>query len=663
MKRAVLDAAVVLVLAGACHDGSGSGFSGDSTAPIVELTFPPPVSATDAESITVTGTASDPSGVAEIRVNGVLADTTDGFATWSAQVLLAPGMNTLAVEASDSVGNSDVLAAQASIDSQALVRGPGGIAVDPARQVAFVLESGLKAVDLRTGIRTRVSDPAHTFFGAGIALDGNRALIAQVGPPHAVIAVDLASGAVTTLSDDAHGIGPSLSSPTTIAVDVDRALVTTGPAMTKDLVAVDLTSGDRTLLSSPTLGSGPALRSPMSIVVDGGRALVLDQQVGVVAVDLVTGDRTILSDENTGTGPAFEYPQDMTLDFERVLVTDRSLGAVLAVDLLSGDRTIVSDHFEAPHAPTSIALDLTDPSRVIVADPFLGALQAVDLSTGELSLVTPRTSVGTGPSFRDLAPEALALQEDRLLVGGRGLERSLLAVDLATGDRTVVSDPATGNGPQFLFAEAIVVDGDRALVLSGRTIFAVDLASGDRSIVSNASTGVGPMFDDPDEIALAGNYLLVADDYSLLAVELASGDRTILSGGGDVQAIVVDGDRAFVVDQFHEDMSAILAVDLASGERSIIADDSVGAGPILLHASDLVLDGDRVLVLARGGLYGVDLATGDRTVLSGATTGTGPLVDLLRIASSGERVWATDPNLHAVLALDLRFGQRTIVTR
>src|SRR5262245_40683438 len=56
-----------------CNHGSESG----GPAPLVAIAFPPATSRIDGSEVIVTGTASDPHGVAEVRVNGVLAATSD----------------------------------------------------------------------------------------------------------------------------------------------------------------------------------------------------------------------------------------------------------------------------------------------------------------------------------------------------------------------------------------------------------------------------------------------------------------------------------------------------------------------------------------------------------------------------------------------------------
>ena len=83
--------------------------------------------------------------------------------------------------------------------------------------------------------------------------------------------------------------------------------------------------------------------------------------------------------------------------------------------------------------------------------------------------------------------------------------------------------------------------------------------------------------------------------------------------------------------------------------------------------SSPVISGGRVFVHSRRDpeelVMAVDLATGAQTLLSEWPTGSGPLGSLSGIERSGGRVWVTSPSLGAVLAVDLRFGQRTILAR
>ena len=83
----------------------------DTTPPLVTFTSPDEGAQTADDALVVTGAAADDSGVqrVDIRVgDGAYEPTTteDGYATWSATVALAPGVNVLKVRARDTLGNT-----------------------------------------------------------------------------------------------------------------------------------------------------------------------------------------------------------------------------------------------------------------------------------------------------------------------------------------------------------------------------------------------------------------------------------------------------------------------------------------------------------------------------------------------------------------------------
>ncbi|HEY9583787.1 MAG TPA: SBBP repeat-containing protein, partial [Candidatus Paceibacterota bacterium] len=75
------------------------------TPPNVSIISPTNNSTVNTSSITVTGTASDPSGVSSVTVNGVNAQTTNSYSNWTANVTLTEGANTLNIRAVDSRNN------------------------------------------------------------------------------------------------------------------------------------------------------------------------------------------------------------------------------------------------------------------------------------------------------------------------------------------------------------------------------------------------------------------------------------------------------------------------------------------------------------------------------------------------------------------------------
>jgi hypothetical protein len=79
----------------------------DRTPPSL-LIHGPATSSTTQAAITLTGTASDPSGVAEVRWTNAVARETgiaEGTTRWTARIPLVSGFNTIVVHARDGAGN------------------------------------------------------------------------------------------------------------------------------------------------------------------------------------------------------------------------------------------------------------------------------------------------------------------------------------------------------------------------------------------------------------------------------------------------------------------------------------------------------------------------------------------------------------------------------
>jgi hypothetical protein len=201
---------------------------------------------------------------------------------------------------------------------------------------------------------------------------------------------------------------------------------------------------------------------------------------------------------------------------------------------------------------------------------------------------------------------------------------AVIAVDLTTGARTVLSDSATpnANNPFDSPVDVAVDDANgRALVLdaSGLAVIAVDLATGVRSVLSsNTSISGGPTpgggvpFDKPLGIELdpEDNRALVSDDGldAIIAVDLTTGERTVLSGPNTPNAttpfvhpedIVLDRDnrRALVADS---DLDAVVAMDLTTGARALLSDSTTPDARNRLDGPvDVIVDtiNNRILVL------------------------------------------------------------------
>ena len=532
-----------------------------------------------------------------------------------------------------------------------------GVAVDGASETAYVVDAsapGLLAVNLSDGTRTAFSD-AVTGVGANfsapvdVALDttGARLLVTDDGLD-AVIAVDLITGDRTVFSDGTTGTGAALVSPAGVAIDsVGGALyVADGSG---SVVQVDLTTGDRAPISGGGTGAGVALSAPtyLSLDLTMDRLHVSDLGLGaILEVNLTTGDRAEVSGPGVGAGDLFDQLEDLWLDeaMGRLLVLDSELPAVWSVDVATGDRTIFYE-FRRGTGDRDVTLD------AVAAAPQ-GADAIFGVARGDaavLRLATPsgdRTVLsdavtGAGPALveptdvQPLAPGGAAGLSGSLLVVDRGLG-ALLAVDPATGVRTVLSDGVTGAGAAFADPSGVAVDAAGAVAwvtdIGADTVVEVDLATGDRVTISGGGSGAGPAFDapvralqdpsDPGRLLVMDRGLL-----AVVAVQLTAGagagDRTILSdgttGAGDPFQSLAGAsmtDAGLLV--CDPTAAQLVLVDLASGDRVLAAGGDVGFGPRLFAPSGLAerTGGGGLYLVAGGATLLVEPTLGDRVVLS-----------------------------------------------
>lgn len=698
----------------ACGDDDGGGspppdaYAGDGVAPTVKIQFPPPSSLTDTPTVTIRGTADDVDDIAAVSVNGIAAQSDDGFATWEATVPLTHGTNNLSVETRDEFDAADLDAALITVVLSAnVIDSPTAVVADPANDRALVFDRQLDAL----------------------------------------IAIDYANGERIILSDDTTGEGPGLQDPAAAALDEagNRVLVLDDTS----LLAVDLATGNRSVIADATTGVGDPLLAPFDLVLDvaGNRALVLDiDQTDLAnpvstlyAVALDTGDRTVIVRGAGGSGPELVSPTALAIDpaGNRAFIasTDTSDGAnivraILAVALDTGERTVVSTNANVDQGrtlgdPVAMVLDDTaTPARLLVLDGGFDGVLAVALDTGNRTVVA-EDRVTPGQDFS--VPDALALDKaegaTRALVVDSGLDM-VIAVALDDGARTVLSGFNVGEGPLLAQPVAVVVDAragsaGSALVVDRQqsALVSVDFATSGRKELSSDEAGSGTGFEDPQALSLdvdtglsgqieAVGEILVADPgaAALVSVDPVSGARTTLSGGpagtgpafgaprgvtfdpGDVAASVPS--RFLVVD---EQLDALFAVDPANGARTIVSDAATGTGPelgapqaVTLELGEMGRTG-RALVVTENpaALIAVDLTTGDREELSGPNKGDGspleaPLSVLmeLRKAPPGDPATDAAPILlpayeptgyalvvhggaGALLAIDLATGRRT----
>ena len=432
----------------------------------------------------------------------------------------------------------------------------------------------------------------------------------------------------------------------------------------KDTAAAELT----VMLSANVMDSAGALVSDPA----NGRALVLDTQLdALVAVSYATGERIILSDELTGTGEPMRDAVAIELDTAaaapRALVLDGE--TVIAIELATGNRTPISEAASAGEPlvdATHLALDAAK-NRVLVLDagrggtePVEPALFAVDLTTGERTvLVRGAGADGSGPAL--VVPTALALDVagNRALIAATDTTDpanqavSILAVDLETFARTVISSNANEEqGTTLSEAVAMVLD---------------PTATPARLLVLDAGN------DLVMAVALdTGNRTVVAEDRVTPGQDFSVPKGLALDApeGGTARLIVTDSG-----------LDMVLAVAFADGARTVISGFNIGQGEPLIEPTSLVLDAPadaegRVLVsdAQEEAIVSIDLATSARTVLSGEGAGAGDLFQtpaslsldvetgLYGQVDSAGQVVVADPEAAALVTVNLATGARTVLS-
>jgi DNA-binding beta-propeller fold protein YncE len=430
---------------------------------------------------------------------------------------------------------------------------PLDLVLDPGGDLAYVLDEGhgaLLSVDLSTGARTLVASGLGSFRGTAfpmrdyLELDAanHRALVLNKNS-NELRAVDLSTGDHMVVADLLSRNSPEKVSAFLFDGPRDRVIFHAGDAF----MALDLTTGERHRISNAHVGAGPAMEQPSGVTVNraGDRAYVTvgsdigsEFGGGVMAIDLTTSTRrlAIAFDEETRLEPNTPYPTILDEDRGRLLIGDVWRSRVMEVALETGERAIVWDAAAAfPEIPFVRITDLAlYGDELLVAVTFRdgadGAVCAVALDSG-----TWRILSGLGD------PRVLAIsQDDGLAFVSAAFGCSIAAIDLATGERSQLSDSSVP--PGCYWARVLAYDDvrDRLVVRFGHDVeggayegpYVIDMATGNFTRIPLDDVVPGGLGEwraltmDPH-----GQNLVVtsADLHALLAIEPVSGQTVVLS--------------------------------------------------------------------------------------------------------------------------------------
>jgi hypothetical protein len=385
----------------------------------------------------------------------------------------------------------------------------GGMALDLAGNRMLATDGGFDrvfATDLTTGAHTTISNDSGLGDGPPLASPGtlvhdaanDRVIVGQGGFAH-LLAVDLSDGDRSTVFAQGFGSGPRLDSAEAVAFDrahgrvlVADDTIRVGSAI-GGLVAVDYDDGERrTFLVGPDDDEEFGRMTGVRVDAPNGRAFVYSSSGGRIGqVDLDDMDLVTVASTAIGTGESLQFASDLAYDAvgsRLILPVGGSVNGLLEVDETTGNRTIFANASVGTGASTSGGLAVeVDPTGAVVyyGTNTEGTIARVTVATGVRTRVTADGGggVGTGPSVAGMSAIRLDAANNRLLVVA-GLTDSLMAVSLATGNRTELSGPNVGAGYPLAALRGGDVDFDRGLVVSTDAtmdcLVVIDLTSGDR---------------------------------------------------------------------------------------------------------------------------------------------------------------------------------------
>ena len=404
----------------------------DNAAPTAQILFPPPVSMTEGNTILVRGSASDEfSPIASVRVNGVLAITTDGFKNWQVTVPLtdttkfvtATTENTLTVTTEDAAENKSTNAARVAIrqapltsafpDAEGYIR-PFGLAFDKLdgrnRLLVASRYDDVYSVDLTTGKRTlafTLSDCSPSTIAVNSL---NKHVYAPCPNVGEIIDIDLGNVSehqthvIPNFNDvnNVNGNSDAFASILYLKDNVAKYVInyTKYSPFRVEIFAADASFTQFQLISNSEKSIPDTvnpIRDSYGIALDkaADRFLVTDymQQV-IFAVDTNTGARSIFSSNSKGAGELFAEVDSGVLSGivvdevnQRALVAEYYESTkIFSIELTTGNRSLLTNTSEAnPFNSIYSGFDLkiADPNGyVFVAGSVDKAVFAVDLVTG-----------------------------------------------------------------------------------------------------------------------------------------------------------------------------------------------------------------------------------------------------------------------------------------
>ncbi|MFN3168946.1 MAG: NHL repeat-containing protein [Phycisphaeraceae bacterium] len=290
------------------------------------------------------------------------------------------------------------------------------------------------------------------------------------------------------------------------------------------------------------------------------------------------------------------------------------------------------------------------------------------------------------------SPVAAQFAPGTMLVTDAGTFQRVIAIDPATGDRTVVSGLSRGTGTNFVAPAGIALDASGNILVADRSqgLFSVDPVTGDRTRIASWFNGAGPgLITSEDLVALPNGDIFVADSSypGIIRFNPNTLEREVVSGplfAGNLQVgevgsgptfnnptgIAMDAAGNLVVTdpEIGSGNDRVMIVDPATGNRTVLSDQTgIGAGPTFAQPNGVAIaaNGDLFVTdLFDDALFRIDPLTGDRAIVSDDNNGTGTSLNFpTGVAFDlGGGILVADQAENAIFAVDPISGDRVEVS-
>ncbi|MCQ3829779.1 hypothetical protein HXX02_09995 [Microbulbifer elongatus] len=401
-----------------------------------------------------------------------------------------------------------------------------------------------------------------------------------------VFSIDPESGQRKIISGAGVGAGSALPYSALLEFDQGRLFYLDGSFRAADLVfEIDLETGDRTRLAmSQSEGDGEFTFFPHGFAVDAlaQKAFVYSNFSDFIEVDLNSGERSMLSDgynwrsENILVDSGVDDGIFLDRDQSRLIVSNCRSGDYFAIDIATGGRSKLTPDRLGTGADLEflsgiLFSPINDAIYTVTGAAQNGAIVRVNKQSGDREVISA-TTIGGGVDIPVNEGFAISANGATLYGGGQG---RFYKVDVATGASEFFSHAKDGNGVDIGWGMDFDLDEEagRVMVVDylNNSVVAVDILTGEKSILSSSEVGDGPDIVEPKAIVVNKDTraIYITGDELILEVDPETGSRSVLVDTSQT----ADFSAAWVSNMIHDVKNNRLVAPLNGGAYELVEID------------------------------------------------------------------------------------------